>query len=409
MRRPIVERRGFAVQRITRSMTVAFVVGLLWPLVAAVPASAAPCGDGSVGDPESIYLFDAEGWPWDLDADGGIDNGLSDAFDDYATVVVGGADYPDATANTCATEEGGREVVYPEETLSGLEVSRKVYITAAGEGFARFLTVLRNAGAAPVSTSYIFGGNLGSDSSTDVEVTSNGDGLATTADRWAISDDTDPTDPTSEQSDPPVVTMWDGVPPGAAQTAGTVTFVDGDDDVEIEYPVTVPPGGTFVFLHVVAQRAGIPQATALASRLQAGAPDVFVGMSAAELSQLRNFAVPTCRGKAGSLFGTSGGDALTGTTGADVVLAGEGDDVVSTLGGNDIVCAGAGNDGVNAGGGKDQVAGEDGRDKLKGAGGNDLLLGGPDNDVLNGGPGKRDVCKGGPGTDKAKACEKGKA
>ena len=377
---------------------VAGLVGL------ATPALAAPCGDGGVEQ----LLFDGSGWPWDLEADGAVDNGLSDAFDGYSEIEVGGNSYPDAADGTCTLEEGGREVVYPEATLAGLEVSRKVYVPGAGTGFARFLSILRNAGAAPVTTTYTYGGNLGSDGSTFIFTTSSGDATVTTADRWAVSDDTDG-DVDTEPDDPIIGTIWDGLAPGAAQTATTTDFTNGDDSPEFDYDVTVPPGGSFVFLHVVLQRASRGPAVATTGALAAGLPDVFAGMSSTELSQVRNWVLPTCRGKAVTLFGTSAGDALTGTTGADVVLAGDGDDVVSTLGANDIVCAGAGNDRVNAGGGKDQVAGEDGNDKLKGAGGNDRLLGGPGNDVLNGGPGKRDVCKGGPGKDKTKACEKGKA
>lgn len=377
--------------RIARSMAVVFVVGLFWSMVSAVPAIAAPCGDGDRDTAESVYLFDTDGWPWDLDDQGEVDDGKNDAFDSYFEIDVGGSDYPSAADNACAAEEGGREIVYPEVPLGGLQVSRKTFVPSAGEGFARFLTILRNAGAAPVSTTYELGagGDLGSDGSTDIEITSSGDQAATTADRWAITDDAPlPTD--ELDGDPVVLTMWDGLLPGAAQTAATVDFMDTDDSPVFTYPVTVPPGGTFVFLHVVAQRASHAPASALVARLSSGAPDVFAGMSAAELAQLRNFALPTCRSKTATMFGTSSDDALTGTSGNDVVLAGGGNDNLTTSGGKDTVCAGDGNDKVNAGGGKDVILGQGG------------------NDRMNGGPGT-DTCKGGPGTDKAKACEKGKA
>jgi len=386
--------RGFTLALVM----VAGLVGL------ATPAHAAPCGNGGIQQ----LLRDTDGWPWDLEASGSISDGVSDAFDSYAEIEVGGAAYPGAADDSCALEEDGREVVYPEETLAGLEVSRKVFVPATGAGFARFLSILRNAGAAPVTTTYTFGGNLGSNGNTFVFTTSSGDATVTTADRWAVSNDSDG-DATQERFDPTVGTIWDGFAPGAAQTATTTTFVNGDDGPEFDYDVTVPPGSTFVFLHAVVQRESDASAVAAATELSAGLSDVFAGMSLAELSQLRNWALPTCQGSTITLAGTSGNDVLTGTEAADVILAGDGDDKISALGGNDTICAGGGNDRANGGGGKDVILGEDGNDNLKGAGGNDRLLGGPGNDTMNGGPGKKDTCKGGPGKDTAKACEKGKA
>jgi hypothetical protein len=370
--------------RNTRSIVVVFAAGLLWPLISAVPASAAPCGNGGIQQ----LLGDPNGWPWDLEADGTVDDGIEDAFDGYAELEVGGTLYPEAVDDSCTLEEGGREVIYPEATLAGLEVSRKVYVPSTGVGFARFLSILRNAGAAPVTTTYTFGGNLGSDSDTFIFATSSGDAAVTLDDRWAVSNDSDG-DPAEERFDPVVGTIWDGLAPGAAQTATTTTFVNGGDDTLFEYDVTIPPGSTFVFLHVVVQRLTDSEGISASTELSAGLSDVFAGMSAQELAALRNWALPVCRGKTATVFGTSGNDSLAGTA-DDVVLAGDGNDSVATGSGKDTVCSGGGNDKVNAGGGKDLVLGEAG------------------NDRMNGGPGT-DTCKGGPGKDKAKACERGKA
>jgi hypothetical protein len=367
------------------------------------PALADPCGDGG----DELVLEDASGWQWDLNPSGSANDGIGDAFDGYPDIEVGGAGYPDAAANGCTHEDGGREILYPEATLGGLEVSRKVFVPDEGLAFARFLTLLRNAGAGPVTTTYLFTGNLGSDGSTRIRLTSSGDDVASVGDAWAISDDTS-TSP--DRDDPTILHVWDGTAPAAPQAASTITWpTTGDDGPEIMYDVTVPPGATFVFLHLVGQRGGMPEATPDAPLLAAGAPDVFVGMSSDELTALRNWVLPTCRGKTATHFGTASDDVLAGTSAGDVILAGDGDDQVSGLGGNDTICAGDGDDRVNGGGGKDVIAGEDGNDNLKGAGGNDRLLGGPGSDALNGGPGKKDTCKGGPGLDTAKACEKGKA
>lgn len=373
-------------KRIRTGIVLLSVATVAWLVGPIGPAAAVPCGDGGTAQ----ALHDADGWPWDLELAGTVDDGLDDAFDTFGNVTVGASGYADAGADACTLEEGGQEVVYPAQTLTGLDTSIKIFATPRGEGLARWLVSLTNAGAAPVTTTYEWNGNLGSDGSTFIVTTSSGDAAASVADRWAVSNDTDG-DTTVLPDDPVVGHIWDGVAPGAAQTAGTVDFTNTNDDVTVEYPITVPPGATFVFMHVLVQRASNGPAVADTAALAAGLPDVFVGMSSAELTALRNWAVPTCKGKPATLFGTSGNDLLTGTSGSDVALLGIGDDTANTLGGRDTVCADAGND------------------KVRGAGGNDVLLGGPGSDLLNGGPGKKDTCKGGPGLDTTKACEKGKA
>ncbi|MGH3507174.1 MAG: calcium-binding protein [Nocardioidaceae bacterium] len=98
----------------------------------------------------------------------------------------------------------------------------------------------------------------------------------------------------------------------------------------------------------------------------------------------------SCRGVAGTIFGTNASETIDGTSGDDVIVAGSGHDIVHARGGNDRVCG-------NRGG--DQLFGEDGDDRIFGQrGGRDerpggtafyrgnLLDGGTGNDVLSGGP-----------------------
>jgi hypothetical protein len=105
--------------------------------------------------------------------------------------------------------------------------------------------------------------------------------------------------------------------------------------------------------------------------------------------------VPSCRGQAATIMGTSGADTLTGTAGADVIVGLGGADTISGLGGDDRLCGGAGKDKVNGGAGADRMSGNRGRDRLSGGTGNDRL---------NGGPGF-DRCAGGPGVDAVTRCE----
>ena len=105
--------------------------------------------------------------------------------------------------------------------------------------------------------------------------------------------------------------------------------------------------------------------------------------------------VPTCRGQAATIVGTSGADTLTGTSGPDVIVG---------LGGNDTIKGLAGQDRICGGGGADKIVGGSGPDRLSGNAGRDRISGGPGGDNINGGPG-RDRCNGGGGADKLRSCE----
>jgi 6-phosphogluconolactonase (cycloisomerase 2 family) len=106
-----------------------------------------------------------------------------------------------------------------------------------------------------------------------------------------------------------------------------------------------------------------------------------------------------CRGRAGTVYGTSAGETLAGTAGADVLIALGGPDTTTLLGGNDVACGGAGSDRLMGGAGRDLLLGEGGADRLLGGKGPDRLVGGKGRDRLRGGPG-RDKLRGGPGRDR---------
>jgi hypothetical protein len=102
-------------------------------------------------------------------------------------------------------------------------------------------------------------------------------------------------------------------------------------------------------------------------------------------------AIPVdCGGRRATQVGTEGKDRLVGTKGRDVIAGLGGRDKIKGKGGKDILCGGEG---------KDRLSGNKGRDKL---------LGGRGKDLLSGGKGRKDRCVGGPGRDRAKACERTK-
>ncbi len=122
-----------------------------------------------------------------------------------------------------------------------------------------------------------------------------------------------------------------------------------------------------------------------------------------------------CAGKAATIVGTEGADALEGTPGPDVIAALGDKDVVRSLAGNDRVCGGGARDKLIGAGGKDKLKGGKGKDKLKGGKGKDKLSGSKGKDKLSGSKGKdkltggkgKDKLKGGKGKDKL-SCGKGR-
>lgn len=122
-----------------------------------------------------------------------------------------------------------------------------------------------------------------------------------------------------------------------------------------------------------------------------------------------NAAVPTsCMGRAATIVGTDGPDAIVGTPGPDVISAGDGNDQVSGRGGADVICGGRGDDTLYGGANADRINGDAGTDALVGGRGADRLLGGYGNDTILGqgeddelrsGPGDVSVMEGGTGND----------
>lgn len=121
----------------------------------------------------------------------------------------------------------------------------------------------------------------------------------------------------------------------------------------------------------------------------------------------------TCQGRAATIAGFDGADAIVGSEGPDVIHGLGGNDTISGAGGDDVICGGAGNDVLLGGEGRDRLLGETGLDRLFGDSGKDVLVGGPGRDKLNGGRGK-DILNGGSGRDscvrgeRLRSCERGR-
>src|SRR4051794_15528208 len=393
----------------------------------------------SITDPGDA-LFDPQGYQFDVAAlpdptdeyqqrnfssldDGGSQGPLgnpvgvrniNDSWDEWPGVYVGSttddapinASYHGTDANSCTREDGGRELVFPQLSVNGLLVQRKLFVASGGLPGGRILTLVTNPGTSPVTTTVQYGGtdesdgSLGSDTHTAVRTSSSGDAAFTPADFWAVTSDHENSGGTANQ-DLALAHVVDG--PGAIDRVDHISALQTVDLDQMAFRwdnITILPGQTAAIMAFEVQQ-GVADANAAAedaaaaaaaqqidSQAQAGSP-LYSGMSLREIGSLRNWPSNLhCFGRTPTIVGDDPtADKLVGTSGADVIVS---------FGGNDK---------VNGLGGKDRSCGLGGKVTLKGGGGKDMLDGGTGKDKLLGGKGK-DSCLGGKGKDKAGGCEK---
>ncbi|MBI5488409.1 MAG: hypothetical protein HY905_13835 [Deltaproteobacteria bacterium] len=147
----------------------------------------APASSQCVSPAPTTTLNDSAGYIWDIYGNGQIGNGTGDSYDQGMALRVNGSYFP---GTSHSTELAGRQVVVAPATLSGLTVTRKIYVPTT-ERWARFLEIFANPSGAAIAATVRIETNCGSDGSTVVTGSSSGDTTYTTADRWVTTDDID--------------------------------------------------------------------------------------------------------------------------------------------------------------------------------------------------------------------------
>lgn len=207
--------------------------------------------------PLPVTLTDAGGYLWDVDRNGKMWDGTSDAFDGAAGLSIDASPFPGLREGL--TVGDGREIVFGPVPIAGLEVARRVFISPS-HPFARFLEVLENPGENDLAVTVEIATDLGSDLATVVVATSDGDQLVSPEDRWLVTDDED-----AEAGDPAIVHFLafqgGALPPATASLAnGAVTFT---------FEIVVPAGETGAILHVLSQEFDRASAVDFAALLDA--------------------------------------------------------------------------------------------------------------------------------------------
>ncbi|MBM3215811.1 hypothetical protein FJZ36_12940, partial [Candidatus Poribacteria bacterium] len=239
---------------------------------------------------DGLTLEDSQGFQWDIQSDGDISDGTSDAFDGglYLTTDTSGTRSFDwfPGQSTGRMEAAGRQLVLGPALMGGevspaVEVTRRIYIPRAS-AFARFFEDIHNPNEEPVTVTIKIESNLGSDGDETFLETSSGDDIFDADDNWYVSDD--PYGPPPE-GDPAVafVIAGDGglIRPSAASR--------DYDDIIYEYVVDIPAGETVSILHYSAQRNSGDEGVSIAMELEALLGDALGGMTPEQLARVQNF------------------------------------------------------------------------------------------------------------------------
>lgn len=241
-----------------------------------VLGSSGASASGATGNTSlPVFLSDGGGLQWDIQQNGAINNGSSDAFDG-GFLLTGFSSF-----STGATEQDGREIAIGPSTISGLSATRKIYVPTDAN-FARFLDSFTNPTGSAITATIAHTTNLGSDSSTSILGTSSGDTTLSANDSWVVTDDS-----SVSGGDPAVAHIVAGA--GFSSTS----FGRSGDNISWTQEITVAPGETVSLLYFGIQNFNRTAALEGAAALSAAPPEALLGLSESELSSIANWQLAT--------------------------------------------------------------------------------------------------------------------
>ncbi len=221
-------------------------------------------------------LTDNAGFLWDVQTNGRILDGSSNAFDGAFVLSLDGSSF--TTFSKAQTEEEVRELVLGPWSRNGLTVRRKVFVPVNG-AMVRYLEILENPGTADIDAELRVSTNLGTDASTRVVLTSSGDLTLAKQDRWLITDDSDGT------NRPAVTHAFAGANARVRPDSATLT----GDSFAITYRVKVPAGGRSILMHLATQRTRQNEALLSAQELATLGGQALANLDPSEQADVVNF------------------------------------------------------------------------------------------------------------------------
>ncbi len=256
-------------------------------------------------------LWDASDFFFNVQSDGSILDGTNSVYEgDFGAnrgaflldVIAAGTPNRFSGTGFGTTEQNGREIVIRQNALAGLNVTRKVFLPQDGY-FARYLEILTNPGANPVTVDLRVTSNVRPfDGTPAIQASSSGDKTLDVSDpinpdRWVVIGDVFEGDPFLNCCFLPTLAFtFDGV--GAADHAASATYTSNPNfspgQLSVTWSnITIPAGATVAYMHFGAQQVSRASAAASADRLDQLSPEALAGLSPDEITEIRNFAVPS--------------------------------------------------------------------------------------------------------------------
>ncbi|MEZ6132743.1 MAG: CARDB domain-containing protein [Planctomycetaceae bacterium] len=225
-----------------------------------------------------IFQSDGLGYNWDIQGNGSINDGTSDAYD--GGFVNSGFNF----FSEGSLEADGRELALGPRIDGDVEIVRKVYVSP-NDGFARFLEIYTNTGVSTVARTVNINSNLGSDGGESILGTSSGDFVVDSSDRWSVSDD-------GSFGDPAVGFVVAGI---GAPSVSPTTFTRSGDQVNYSFDLSLAPGETQILMSFGVQDFDGAAALARTAGLENPTASALAGMSVSELGQVVNFNLSSAR------------------------------------------------------------------------------------------------------------------
>lgn len=268
-----------------------------------------------IGQAQETTVTSANGNPWDVDPySGEIWDGGYDAFDDFGFLSMRVLDGQGNILDTATL--GGFNLIYSDRywtssanaALAGVITTRSLF-APADQNYLRYYDSFTNSTGAPLTVQVFLGGDLGSDSGTQLAFTSSGASF-TPGTYWTLTIENweNLGSLPALATDPPVGLLFGATPVvlGLAGGLGVPWAGNGNDEFGIAFQFTLAPGQTSALMNFVyrgmeegatgplgqpAPAMGTEQALAVQVLNSLAAQPDLTGLSITQIGQTMNLTV----------------------------------------------------------------------------------------------------------------------
>ena len=218
-------------------------------------------------------LTDGGGYRWDVQGDGSISDGTSNAYD-------GAFNASFSFASLAFAENDRRELILGPQVSNGVRKTRKVFVPS-GDAFVRYLEIFENTATSERQVTLSVFTNLGSDSLTQVLATSSGDGTLDLGDDYLVTDNNG-----DGFGSPAVAHAFAGPNARLRPSQAVFTLTDA---YRVQYTLKIPAGQRVIVMHLGAQSTFRAGAQTAADNLRALRGAALAGLTPAEQADIVNF------------------------------------------------------------------------------------------------------------------------